>query len=532
MIHPQNSDSHKYRRPETYLKRIWAKAKKVWHTYRDAVLPETPLNKISEFAHYCVIILILGAAIYLRIRYLTERIWHDELITLYTIDLSYLEILHYLRDYSVHPPLYYVLLKSWALAWGAEIMTLRMFSTIAGVVSIAYIMHISRSLFNRPTAYAIGILIAISPFHIYYSAEMRSYALFFLLILFSYTRFISFLQNPGSRKNSVLYVISILLLGYVHIYGLVVILTQLLHTAFFSYSTKSRPVFKKLIILQGFFVAGFLPWIPIFLKQVSHRHYWGWIPDTGWMTFRNIFFDFVNRSEWVLYFACIMLLISSIYLGRYKIMQRRAVNIASLLLWLIVPLIVALVLSLTTGSVLVSRYAQQVFFVYLLILSAGYGVGIKAMTKSWLKTVLPGMFIFFILIQIVDLSRNGVTLFRDREEGWVEVVSYYLNNRSRDDLLLAYTDMSPDQGFPTLRKLVGYYNITGHLNYCTLQQLGDKPEMQIEKFPFAWLVIFSFNDLDQDIEFVSTRYLKNYKLEEVFKNETHALFLLKKLSTP
>lgn len=488
--------------------------------------------EINDVLHWCIFSLVLILALFLRINHLGDAIWYDELITHYTISLSYSEILSYLGDYSVHPPLYYLLLKTWSLIWGNDFAVLRVFSTIMGVLSIAYLMRSTSKLFDRVTSYFVGIIISVSAFHIYYSQEMRSYSLFFLMIVFSFSQFVYFLRNPGNRKAQLLYLLSIIMLGYTHIYGLIIILTQFLHACFISYSHRSNLPIKRLVFLQILFVIAFLPWIPMFLEQISHKLYWDWIPETSPEIWKRVFFDFSNRSMPVFLFSGVLLVAACIWGAVKKNFLRTPTDIASLLLWLLFPLAVSFILSWTYGSVLVSRYAQQVFFAYILILAVGFGIAYKSYFSHWVKMLTLGIFFSFILLQVLDQSRNGVVIFRDRGSGWEEVAMIFLENRSQDDLLIAYAEMSSTPDFPVLRNLIQYYDQTKHLNYHFISQTAEIIDLQVDEYSGAWLIIFSFSDIDYVIDHVHGIYLPGYELQEKFKNQSHALFKLVKQDVP
>ena len=83
----------------------------------------------------------------------------------------------------VHPPLYYLVLRCFIPGPGSDSVDLRMPSMLAGLAMlglIGYYGHIFPPL--RTTALLTAVLLAINNEHIFYSQQVRSYALYALLV--------------------------------------------------------------------------------------------------------------------------------------------------------------------------------------------------------------------------------------------------------------------------------------------------------------------------------------------------------------
>jgi mannosyltransferase len=84
---------------------------------------------------------------------------------------------------AVHPPLYYLLLRPWLALAGDGEFALRFPSALAGVLTVALLLRVGRDwLGERAGAWA-AFLLALNPFHVWYSQEARMYALLGLLSL-------------------------------------------------------------------------------------------------------------------------------------------------------------------------------------------------------------------------------------------------------------------------------------------------------------------------------------------------------------
>lgn len=88
---------------------------------------------------------------------------------------------------DVHPLAYYTLLWAWMGLFGESPSTARALSILAslGTIAVAYLLTLR--LFDRHAAFAAGVLLALAPFQVHYSQEIRMYAfLAFWLALATY----------------------------------------------------------------------------------------------------------------------------------------------------------------------------------------------------------------------------------------------------------------------------------------------------------------------------------------------------------
>ena len=120
--------------------------------------------------------------------------------------------------------LYYALLRIW-LHFGSTEFFIRGLSVVFAALSIPAIYWLANLLFDRKVALVASALLALSDFHIRYSQEARSYALFFLLAMLSSSFLILFLQQPRKRWR-IAYTVTTILAVYAHLYALLLIAAQ------------------------------------------------------------------------------------------------------------------------------------------------------------------------------------------------------------------------------------------------------------------------------------------------------------------
>ena len=77
---------------------------------------------------------------------------------------------------DVHPVVYYTALNGWIQIFGQSPFSVRLLSVFSGLLTVAVSYAVGRRLFNGRAASAGMLVVAISPFHVYYSQETRMYA--------------------------------------------------------------------------------------------------------------------------------------------------------------------------------------------------------------------------------------------------------------------------------------------------------------------------------------------------------------------
>lgn len=121
---------------------------------------------------------ILLIALALRLwRLGADSLWYDETVTLFIAqeDLARLTA-HTAGD--IHPPLYYYLQHFWLRLAGTGEFSAAFLSLFFGLLLVALVYRLARDLTGQePLALLAGLLVALSPYHLWYSQEVRMYTL-------------------------------------------------------------------------------------------------------------------------------------------------------------------------------------------------------------------------------------------------------------------------------------------------------------------------------------------------------------------
>lgn len=132
---------------------------------------------IEEWAPGVVILIALLGG-FLRVLLLgTKGMWLDETFSVWMASHPIPELLQWLVKIDQHPPLYYLLLHYWISFTGEAAYDVRLLSALFGTATIPLIYLIGRRISGTVVGLAAALILAVSPFHIYFGQETRMYAL-------------------------------------------------------------------------------------------------------------------------------------------------------------------------------------------------------------------------------------------------------------------------------------------------------------------------------------------------------------------
>ncbi len=133
-----------------------------------------------------------------------QSFWLDEILTIGSYSsleggISYgVKLL-----WDVHGPLYSLAMHFWSMASSSEAW-LRAPGATAGVVTVILMYFWLRRESGESTALAGALLMAVNPFNIYYSQELRFYSFLTMFIVLSLLAFSRFDENPSFRTGLLL----------------------------------------------------------------------------------------------------------------------------------------------------------------------------------------------------------------------------------------------------------------------------------------------------------------------------------------
>ncbi|HEX3074174.1 MAG TPA: glycosyltransferase family 39 protein, partial [Ignavibacteriales bacterium] len=242
-------------------------------------------------ANYILAALLLLAAL-LRIYGInSESLWFDEA---FSVHLSKMNIADLIKNTAedVHPPLYYIILNFWEIIFGDSEISSRALSLIFNVLTVYFLYRAASYLYDKKTGLAAAFILAISPFHIYYSQEARMYSLLGLLSLLSVYYFV---KSAAEIKNTALpkYVIFSALMLYTHVYGFWILFFEMFFILGLYYfkRVEKRKIKYYIFALTVIFVL-YLPWTGVLISQAYRINSGFWIPPCDWLALPETFVSF------------------------------------------------------------------------------------------------------------------------------------------------------------------------------------------------------------------------------------------------
>lgn len=196
----------------------------------------------------------------------SQSIWGDEALTIqaYLTDEHLADVCCRIWMRGVHPPLYFLIMHYWRMLGESEFM-LRFPSAVFGVAAIPLIYLITRRMFGRPAAGISALVLAVSPFHIWYSQEARMYSLQMFLALASTLLLLRAWERRRAADLAAYGLVTVAAL-YTHIGTLFLLAAQGVITL--GMAVKDWRRYASVVAVQSLVLAAYIPWI---MKFVTHK---------------------------------------------------------------------------------------------------------------------------------------------------------------------------------------------------------------------------------------------------------------------
>ncbi|MCF7907342.1 MAG: glycosyltransferase family 39 protein [Candidatus Omnitrophica bacterium] len=393
-------------------------------------LKAIPQNKVL------IIFAILIVGLLLRVYKLDSKsLWYDEACA-----LSFTE--YNLSDVPSHryiaKPVYFLILKPWVSLFGSSESAGRSLSVIFGLVSIFLIYKLAKILFGRSVGAWSAFILAISPYHIYHSQQLRNYSLFVLLGILSMFLFVKSLEKT---KNSLYLVFHTLINGlliYTHPYGIFIIIAQsiVLFAQRKRVKFKRRWVISQIIVLLCFISLVSVivtnpktneidyiqkPDLALVLETFEAFSYGGPRQAHGglgfWIDSQRLVVPRITVFIFLIF--CLMGLIPKKKFRKDSDLSSDPLGgIILILLWLVVPIICAYSFSKIFFPIYITRYLVASAPAFYIIVARG----ISQMPRLTRQTVIPVVIIFLSVFSLNILYnpqvkgdwRDGAIFLKER----------------------------------------------------------------------------------------------------------------------
>jgi mannosyltransferase len=344
--------------------------------------------------------ILLLAALLRFFRLGRQSYWADEVTSIWEVDGLHGPILENLM-HSIHGPLHFALLGIWGRIGGFGEVWTRSLSVLTGLLGVWLIYILARRLANERVALWTALFMAVSPFHIWYSQEVRNYAQLITLSILSMILLLRILDR-GSLGNWLAF----------FLVAIAAMLSNLAAAFLFAaqgiYLLLRRPrLAARILLILVVIVVLLLPWIRNFDI--------GWRPDlvnkAGAVrntNFHPLFLpytisvygvgdtvgptrDEMNRGlsadmfiPWLPYFAIAGAAFALLFLLGLRARRGLPEGIWFFLLWLLVPIIITAALAVLNVKAYNVRYVSVGFPAFLILIAAG----LESMRGRWRRMLL------------------------------------------------------------------------------------------------------------------------------------------------
>jgi mannosyltransferase len=220
-----------------------------------------------------------------------QSLWNDEGNSLRLAQRTFPDLIQ-TASHDIHPPGYYLALSMWRNLTGDSEFALRLLSAFAGVLTVACVFALGRSLFAWGAGLVAALLIAMNSFSVYYAQEARMYSLLALFAAASMLAFVRWLKQPTWLRAVILAVLNAAGLYTQYTYP-AVMLTQGILFVVWWLPKRDLPRLGRFIALNLLTILLFVPQLGTALTQVT-----SW-PRTGEPVDPAIAFSTVAR--WLVY---------------------------------------------------------------------------------------------------------------------------------------------------------------------------------------------------------------------------------------
>jgi hypothetical protein len=336
-------------------------------------------------------------------------LWLDEIMQAYFAHGSWKDFWGSLRFDAVHPPLDYLICRIVDFANPSDAVR-RLPAVAWGTLTVPLLGILVSRRAGRLPALCSAALLAIAPFHVRYSQELRPYALGTLLVVAALLALDSFLGRPGAVGLAIVYAAFLAAAYTLYLAGVVAGLAaaaMLLEDSFDSDQRRRLSARRAILWSPAFAVAltvAYLPWLPVVRIAAARAAEPGPPPITA-ARYGSLFAFFSTASgEGMPVSARDLLLLIAVLLGSAEAIRQPRCRV--FLSWVILGFLVIETLEQTHPHWPVARHFLQVGPALLALA----GLGIAAAAR---RTAIPRLAAGTVLIFVLAAEARGLREYFD-----------------------------------------------------------------------------------------------------------------------
>lgn len=347
--------------------------------------------------------LTVGLAVTVRLVYFDlAPYWYDEAFSVWLAGLPFGQMWAAVAG-DVHPPGHYLILWGLANLTGSTgPLVMRGPSFLAGLAGLFLVRRLGEAVNLPRPAVAVGcLLLAISPYQLYYSNEARVYAVFQLATLGAMWAIV--------RRRYLWAAAAWAAMLWTHNYGLIFGLALGALALAREFRLPVRPVidppwypaarqasqWQAVIMAGGLALAAWAPWVPVFLRQLGNVSASHWIWPVSWAEIIILFqVLFVGAGQYAYSGLALMVVIVGLLYAGWRLARERVAGVDLLLYLCLAPVILAAVISLVR-PIFIHRYLLPV-------------AAPLALVVGWLVTTSPRRAQFALALFVLPMVIMGL----------------------------------------------------------------------------------------------------------------------------
>lgn len=393
-----------------------------------------------------IFILLVLFAIILRILFIDKPagFWHNEMVMYnQTIAGGPLDIIKAAVDADVHFPLYQLMLAGWMKIFGNGDITIRLFSVLAGVLTVVMAFFTGKEIKDEKTGNIFAFLTAINATLIFYSQEVKFYIFLALFVTISMFFIIRIIKN-NHIKDYVGYTLANAAIVYTFTIGILYVIAQGLIVLTYIL-IKNKKILKNFLISNLILIASILPFAIYILTHM------GKYESANWIFTSNIFTTFVLIQNFftpiiiavynnpkiyiptigILQILFLYIPIGIAFYGMYRAIKENKNNYYILALPILF-LLFETILCMNSGLRMLTRYTILAVTPFLLLIS----LGLREIKPIKLKIIITYLLLINTLYLIAS-PQSAVRGYRDLGEKPTAIVLNNYGIKDSDTIVLA-----------------------------------------------------------------------------------------------
>jgi mannosyltransferase len=223
-----------------------------------------------------VAVLLVGFSLRV-LRLGAQSLWYDETVSVFLAGRSIPELIAHTAG-DIHPPGYYLLLHVWTRLAGHSEFAAAFASVWFGVLLVALAYRLGASVFGRGAGLLAALLVALSPYNLWYSQEVRMYTLAASLgmgVLWCVAQLVAAgpKRLPSWRLLAAYAILAAAGLWVLYYFAFLLIAVNLLIGAWWLSRSRSQSAgwrwLVRWLVAQGVVVILYSPWLPVAWRQAT-----------------------------------------------------------------------------------------------------------------------------------------------------------------------------------------------------------------------------------------------------------------------